>query len=58
MKATVVKTYKNRHAMQRGIERLAERGYEVQHQSGEFTTNPFTFRWNRRKVVVTFGLRS
>jgi hypothetical protein len=56
MKATVVKTYKTRRAMQRGIERMAGRGYEVRHQSGEFTTNPFAFRWNRRKVVVTFGL--
>jgi hypothetical protein len=56
VKATVVKSYKSRRQMQRGIERMANRGYEVGQQSGEFSTNPFTFRWNRRKVVVTFLL--
>jgi len=54
MRKTVVRTYKTRRQMERGIGRMAERGYQVSHQSGEFTTNPFVFRWNRRKVVVTF----
>lgn len=40
--------------MERAINRMAERGYQVGQQSGEFSTNPFVFRWNRRKVVVTF----
>jgi hypothetical protein len=53
MRKTVVKTYTRRGAMQRGIERMVRRGYEVQQHSGEFS-NPFTFRWNRRKVVVVF----
>lgn len=56
MKATVVKTYASRRQMERGLGRMAGRGYRVQQQSGEFTTNPFAFRWNRRKVVVTFAL--
>jgi hypothetical protein len=30
VKAIVVKTYKTRGAMQRGINRMAQRGYEVQ----------------------------
>lgn len=55
-KPTVVKEYQSRRQMQRGIERMGRRGYHVQRTSGEFTHNPFVFRWNRRRVVVTYEL--
>lgn len=54
MTKPVVKSYRTRRQMQRGVQRMAERGYRIAGQSGEFTRNPFVLRWNRRKVVVTF----
>lgn len=51
---TVVKEFKTRRQMQRVVARMAGRGYQVAHQSGEFSHNPFVLRWNRRRVVVTF----
>jgi hypothetical protein len=33
---------------------MAERGYEVRHQSGEFA-HWFRPVWDRKSVVVTFG---
>lgn len=57
MKPVIVKTYKTARQMQRSIDRMAERGYDLQSQSGEFSSNPFTLRWNRRKVIATFRVR-
>lgn len=51
---TIVKEFTSRRAMARAVERMTTRGYRVSEQSGEFTHNPFTLRWNRRRVVVTF----
>lgn len=53
-KSTVVKTFKNSRQMQRVAERMAGSGYRIAHQSGEFSHNPLTLRWNRKRVVVTF----
>lgn len=53
-----MKAYKGRRQMQRGTARMAARGYRVAGQSGEFSSNPFVLRWNRRKVVVTFELQT
>lgn len=55
MRSVAVKTYKTPQAMQRGISRMAGRGYMVQGQSGEFSSTLWiTPRWRRKKVVVTF----
>lgn len=54
MRAIVVKTFRTRRQMERVANRMSARGYEMGQQSGDFTTNPFVPRWNRRKVVVTF----
>lgn len=53
----VVKTYTSRRQMERGLNRMAERGYVVQEQSGHFGS-PFAWRWNRRRVVLTFRLEN
>lgn len=50
----VVKEVISRRQMQRVVNRMSKRGYSVHSQSGEFSHNPFTFRWNRSRVVVTF----
>lgn len=50
---TIVKEFDSRRKMQRSVDRLARDGYRVEHQSGEFSHRP-AFRWNRRRVVVTF----
>lgn len=51
---TLVKAYKTRRQMERGINRLARRGYRVKTQSGDFSRNPFMFRWRRHKTIVVF----
>jgi len=53
-KQTIVKEFKSRRQMQRVAERLGGQGYRITNQSGEFPHNPFTLRWNRKRVVVTF----
>ena len=53
-KNTVVKQYRTRREMQRGVNRMAGKGYQIEHQSGDFSHRLFQWRWNRRTVVVTF----
>lgn len=53
-RTTIVKSYKSRWAMQRGIGRMARRGYDVHGHSGDFSGNLFQPVWRRRGVVVTF----
>lgn len=53
-RSTIVKSYKSRGAMQRGIGRMARRGYDVHGHSGDFSGNLFQPVWRRRGVVVTF----
>lgn len=51
----VVREYRSRGQMERGLNRMAARGYVVGEQSGTFGS-PFRWRWDRRRVVVTFRL--
>lgn len=53
-RSTVVKEFTSRRQMARAVARMADRGYQVKTQSGEFSHNPFVLRWNRGRVVVTF----